>query len=56
MPDEAAKNPLVRAALGGEAAQDVIYNAMNPQHQIVTGQGAILSDSVGVPWSGAFPR
>jgi Mn-containing catalase len=52
--DEAAKNPLVKAALGGEAPQDVIYNAMNPQHQIVSGQGAILSDSVGNPWSGAF--
>lgn len=52
--DAASKDPLIRAALGGEAPQDVIYNAMNPQHQIVSGQGALLEDSVGNPWSGMF--
>lgn len=52
--DKAAQDPLVRASLGGESAQDVIYNAMNPQHQIVAGQGPVLTDSQGVPWSGAF--
>jgi len=41
---DAAKDPAVAAVLGG----------MNPQHAIVSGLGATLRDSNGVPWSGAF--
>jgi Mn-containing catalase len=44
--EEAAKaNPVVEAALGG---------GVNPQHIIVSGLGALLSDSNGNPWSGSF--
>ncbi|MDQ3656958.1 MAG: manganese catalase family protein [Chloroflexota bacterium] len=52
--EDAAKNPVVGAALGGGAPRDVIYAAMNPQHEIVSGGGAEAKDSMGIPWSGAF--
>lgn len=52
--EEAAKDPAVEAAMGGGNVQEVIFAAMNPQHQIVTGQGAVAADSVGNPWSGMF--
>jgi len=52
--EEAAKDPAVEAAMGGSNVQEVIFAAMNPQHQIVTGQGAVAADSVGNPWSGMF--
>lgn len=52
--EEAAKMPGVGAALGGTDARDAIFAAMNPQHEIVTGQGADAKDSQGVPWSGHF--
>ncbi|MCU0568342.1 MAG: manganese catalase family protein, partial [Oculatellaceae cyanobacterium Prado106] len=56
--EEAAQDPLVGAAMGGtkpsSVINDIIAAAMNPQHAIVTGQGASASDSVGVPWSGRF--
>ncbi|MGI8486546.1 MAG: manganese catalase family protein, partial [Thermomicrobiales bacterium] len=50
----AAKIPVIGAALGGTDPKDVIFAAMNPQHEIVTGGGAAAQDSQGVPWSGAF--
>ena len=52
--DEAAKNPVVEAAMGGDNVQDVIFASMNPQHQIVSGHGALPTDSAGVPWSAGF--
>ena len=41
---EAVKDPVMAAVLGG----------MNPQHAIVAGGGAMLGDSNGNPWNGAF--
>ena len=52
--DDAAKHPVVEAALGGSNVQDVIYASMIPQHEIVSGQGGMAIDSMGNPWSGAF--
>lgn len=52
--EDAAKNPVVESVMGGGTAQDAIFAGMNPQHEIVTGQGAAATDSVGNPWSGAF--
>jgi Mn-containing catalase len=42
--DEAAKDPVIHAVLGG----------MNPQHMIVSGLGAKASDSVGYPWNSRY--
>ncbi|MBP1948455.1 manganese catalase family protein [Virgibacillus litoralis] len=42
--DEAAKDPVVEAALGG----------MNPQHIIVSGLGATPTDSTGYPWNSRY--
>ena len=42
--DEAAKNPVVEAVLGG----------MNPQHAIVNGLGAQPNDSMGYPWNARY--
>jgi len=42
--DDAAKNPVVAAVMGG----------MNPQHAIVSGLGAMAADSVGNPWSAKY--
>jgi len=42
--DEAVKDPAVMAVMGG----------MNPQHIIVSGLGAAVQDSVGVPWNGRY--
>lgn len=52
--EDAAKIPVIGAALGGGNVQDVIFSAMNPQHEIVSGQGALATDSAGMPWSGAY--
>ncbi len=52
--EAAAASPVVEGALGGVNIQDLIVAAMNPQHQIVSGQGATAKDSMGVPWSGAY--
>lgn len=52
--DQAAKHPVVEAALGGDNVQDHIYGSMIPQHTIVSGQGGMPIDSMGNPWSGAF--
>ncbi|WP_409302998.1 manganese catalase family protein [Peribacillus sp. SCS-155] len=42
--EEAAKDPVIGAVLGG----------MNPQHAIVSGLGARPTDSVGNPWMGSY--
>jgi len=42
--DEAAKDPLIAAILGGS----------NPQHLIVSGLGAAPKDSNGVPWNAGY--
>ncbi len=42
--DEAAKDPLIAAILGGS----------NPQHIIVSGLGAAPKDSNGVPWNAGY--
>lgn len=52
--EDAAKNPAVEAAMGGTPTSEAIFAAMNPQHEIVNGQGAQAHDSVGNPWSGMF--
>jgi Mn-containing catalase len=52
--EDAAKIPVIGAALGGGNPSDVIFASMNPQHEIVTGSGADAKDSQGVPWSGHF--
>jgi Mn-containing catalase len=52
--EDAAKIPVLGAAMGGSDPKDVIYASMNPQHEIVSGQGALATDSQGIPWSGAF--
>jgi Mn-containing catalase len=56
--EQAAQDPVVGAAMGGNNSRDVITDviaaAMNPQHTIVTGLGAQPADSVGYPWNGRF--
>jgi Mn-containing catalase len=52
--EEGAKDPVVGAVMGGTNPRDVIAAAMNPQHAIVSGLGAMPSDSVGFPWNGRF--
>lgn len=42
--EEAAKDPVIGAALGG----------MNPQHVIVSGLGATPSDAAGYPWNSRY--
>ncbi|MGP4081477.1 manganese catalase family protein [Pseudalkalibacillus sp. R45] len=42
--DEAAKDPVIEAVLGG----------INPQHIIVSGLGATPTDSVGYPWNSRY--
>lgn len=42
--EQAAKDPLIGAVLGG----------MNPQHVIVSGLGATPTDSVGYPWNSRY--
>ncbi|MFE8702033.1 manganese catalase family protein [Cytobacillus sp. FJAT-54145] len=42
--EEAAKDPVIEAVLGG----------MNPQHVIVSGLGATPTDSVGYPWNARY--
>jgi Mn-containing catalase len=54
MQEEGAKDPVVGAVMGGSNPRDVIAAAMNPQHEIVSGQGALPADSVGFPWNGRF--
>src|SRR4051812_23359273 len=51
----AKSNSAVKAVLGGTSPKDMIATAaMNPQHLIVSGQGAMLADSVGNRWTAAY--
>lgn len=52
--EAAAKNPAVGAAMGGNNVRDILLASMNPQHTIVTGLGALPTNSMGIPWSGAY--
>ena len=52
--EDAAKNSLIGAAMGGSNLQDVILAGMNPQHAIVSGSGATPTDSVGYPWNARY--
>lgn len=53
--EASAQDPVVGAVMGGENARNVIMAAaMNPQHAIVSGLGALPSDSTGYPWNGRF--
>jgi Mn-containing catalase len=47
---------VVGAVMGGSNPRDAIAAAMamNPQHAIVSGGGAMPADSVGFPWNGRF--
>jgi len=51
----AKKSGVVSAVLGGTNPKDAIMAAaMNPQHLIVSGQGAMPADSVGNRWTAAY--
>ena len=56
--EEAAKDSIVGAVMGGakpgHMIQDIMAAAMNPQHAIVSGLGALPADSVVFPWNGRF--
>lgn len=56
--EDGAKDPIVGAVMGGSKPSDVMMDifaaAMNPQHAIVSGLGALPADSVGFPWNGRF--
>lgn len=52
--DVVASNPVVGAVMGGTKVDAAIFAGMNPQHEIVTGQGAAPKDSLGMPWSGNY--
>ena len=54
--ESAAKSSsAIAAAMGGVSPKDaIIASAMNPQHLIVSGQGAMPSDSVGNRWTAAY--
>jgi Mn-containing catalase len=48
-------NSAVSAILGGTSPKDLLMAAaMNPQHLIVSGQGAMPADSVGNRWTAAY--
>jgi Mn-containing catalase len=51
----ASAHGVVGAVMGGANVQDaIVAAAMNPQHAIVAGFGAMPADSVGFPWSGRY--
>jgi Mn-containing catalase len=55
--EDGAKDPVVNAVMGGSNPREVITDimmGMNPQHLIVSGQGAMPADSTGYPWSGRY--
>ena len=52
--EDAAKNSLVGAVMGGARIEDAILAGMNPQHAIVSGAGATPTDSVGFPWTSRY--
>ena len=54
MQEEGFKDAVVGAVMGGNSPRDTIIGSMNPQHAIVSGLGALPSDSVGYPWNGRY--
>ncbi len=54
MQEEGFKDAVVGAVMGGNSPRDAIAASMNPQHAIVSGLGALPSDSVGYPWNGRY--
>jgi len=52
--EDAAKNSLIGAVMGGSRMEDVVLAGMNPQHMIVNGLGASMNDSVGYPWTSRY--
>src|SRR3954464_6712385 len=52
--EDAAKNSIVGAVMGGARVEDAILAGMNPQHYIVAGSGATPTDSVGYPWNARY--
>lgn len=52
--DAAAGIPVVGAIMGGLTGMDAIMAGMDPQHLIVSGQGATPRDSNGVPWNAGY--
>ncbi|MBD0341923.1 MAG: manganese catalase family protein, partial [Microcoleus sp. Co-bin12] len=54
MQEEGFKDAVVGAVMGGNSPRDAIAASMNPQHAIVSGLGALPSDSVGYPWTGRY--
>jgi Mn-containing catalase len=52
--EDAARNPVLGAIFGGGRMDDVIAAGMSPQHAIVSGLGALPTDSVGFPWTSRY--
>lgn len=52
--EDAARVPIVGAVMGGNDTRDLIAAAMNPQHLIVSGGGALPTDSMGFPWTSRY--
>jgi Mn-containing catalase len=52
--EDAAKDSVIGAVMGGARVEDAIVAGMNPQHAIVSGGGAMPADSVGYPWNAKY--
>lgn len=52
--EEAAETPVVGPLMASGDPSNLLQAAMNPQHLIVTGGGALPANSMGVPWQGGF--
>jgi Mn-containing catalase len=52
--EDAAKNSVVGAVMGGARVEDAIIAGMNPQHVIVAGAGPRPVDSAGSLWNAGF--
>ena len=52
--EDAAKDSLVGAVMGGARIEDAILAGMNPQHLIVAGSGPRPADSAGNPWTAGY--
>jgi Mn-containing catalase len=52
--EDAAKDSLVGAIMGGARIEDTILAGMNPQHVIVAGSGPRPVDSAGNPWTAGY--
>lgn len=52
--EDAAKDSIVGSVMGGSRVEDVLLAGMNPQHAIVSGSGAMPTDSMGVPWNSKY--